>query len=153
MATANINGFDQDNTYVGKYGLNRTNPYANVDGLNAEQLYGVDTYEDRIPVSFSWLIASGGDRTTVEPIYGVTSASDYWKFTVQDESGNEAYAQWVSSAPSAAINITTSALNPVNDWKVYFATAKAGEKTAFSFMISDAQVAANTTASITYANL
>ena len=149
----NVNSFDNDYTYVGRNSLNRTNPYANVDGLNAEKLYGVDTYEDRIPVSFTWHIASGGDRFTVTPIYGVTSASDYLKFNLIDESGNEAYGSFVSSAPSAAFNISTTALNHANDWKAFFATAKAGAKTEFSFKIESAAQLTNTTATITYANL
>jgi hypothetical protein len=153
MATANVNSFSNSNTYVGQNNLNRTNPFANVDGLNAEQLYGIDTYEDRIPVSFSWHIASAGDRTTVTPIYGVTSASDYLKFNLIDESGNEAYGRWISSAPSAAFDITTTALNTANDWKAFFATAKAGAKTEFSFKIESAAVLTDTTATITYANL
>ena len=149
----NVNSFDNDYTYVGRNSLNRTNPYANVDGLNAEKLYGVDTYEDRIPVSFTWLIASGGDRFTVTPIYGVTTASDYLKFNLIDESGNEAYGSFVSSAPSAAFNISTTALNHANDWKVFFATAKSGAKTEFSYKIESAAQLTNTTATITYANL
>jgi hypothetical protein len=153
MATANVNSFSNSNTYVGQNNLNRTNPFANVDGLNAEQLYGIDTYEDRIPVSFSWHIASAGDRTTVTPIYGVTSASDYLKFNLIDESGNEAYGRWISSAPSAAFDITTTALNTANDWKAFFATAKAGAKTEFSFKIESAAILTNTTATIDYANL
>jgi hypothetical protein len=153
MATANVNSFSNSNTYVGQNNLNRTNPFANVDGLNAEQLYGIDTFEDRIPVSFSWHIASAGDRTTVTPIYGVTSASDYLKFNLIDESGNEAYGRWISSAPSAAFDITTTALNTANDWKAFFATAKAGAKTEFSFKIESAAVLTDTTATITYANI
>ena len=149
----NVNSFDNDYTYVGRNSLNRTNPYANVDGLNAEKLYGVDTYEDRIPVSFTWHIASGGDRFTVTPIYGVTSASNYLKFNLIDESGNEAYGSFVSSAPSAAFNISTTALNHANDWKAFFATAKAGAKTEFSFKIESAAQLTNTTATITYANI
>ena len=149
----NVNSFDNDYTYVGRNSLNRTNPYANVDGLNAEKLYGVDTYEDRIPVSFTWHIASGGDRFTVTPIYGVTTASDYLKFNLIDESGNEAYGSFVSSAPSAAFNISTTALNHANDWKVFFATAKSGAKTEFSYKIESAAQLTNTTATITYANL
>ena len=149
----NVNSFDNDYTYVGRNSLNRTNPYANVDGLNAEKLYGVDTYEDRIPVSFTWLIASGGDRFTVTPIYGVTTASDYLKFNLIDESGNEAYGSFVSSAPSAAFNISTTALNHANDWKAFFATAKSGAKTEFSYKIESAAQLTNTTATITYANL
>lgn len=149
----NVNNFDQDNTYVGQNSLKRTNPYANFDGLNAEKLYGVDTFENRIPISLTWAVASAGARVTVTPIYGVTSASDYYKFTVIDESGNEAYGRWISSAPSAAFDITTTALNTGNDWKAFFATAKAGSKTEFSFPIDDSKVLTNTTATITYANL
>ena len=149
----NVNSFDNDYTYVGRNSLNRTNPYANVDGLNAEKLYGVDTYEDRIAVSFTWHIASGGDRFTVTPIYGVTTASDYLKFNLIDESGNEAYGSFVSSSPSAAFNISTTALNHANDWKVFFATAKSGAKTEFSYKIESAAQLTNTTATITYANL
>lgn len=149
----NVNSFDQDNTYVGQVGLTRTNPYANVNGLNAEKLYGVDTFESRIPISFTYGIASAGLRLSVTPIYGVTSASDYFKFNIVDESGNEAYGRWISSAPSAAFDITTTALNSNNDWKVFFATAKAGKKTEFSFGIDDAKVLTNTTATITYANI
>ena len=149
----NVNSFDQDNTYVGQNSLNRTNPYANVDGINAEKLYGVDTFETRIPMSVTYAIASAGDRTTITPIYGVTSASDYLKFTIYDESGNSASSVWVSSAPSAAMDVTTTALNSSNDWKVLFATSKAGSKTEFSFMIDEAAVLTNTTATITYANL
>ena len=149
----NVNSFDNDYTYVGRNSLNRTNPYANVDGLNAEKLYGVDTFEDRIPMSVTYAIASAGDRTTITPIYGVTSASTYLKFNLIDESGNEAYGRWISSAPSAAFDITTTALNHANDWKVFFATAKDGAKTEFSYKIESAAQLTNTTATITYANL
>ncbi len=81
------------------------------------------------------------------------AASDYLKFNLIDESGNEAYGSWISSAPSAAFDITTTALNTANDWKAFFATAKAGAKTEFSFKIESAAVLTNTTATITYANL
>lgn len=149
----NVNSFDQDNNYVTQNSLNRTNPYANTDGLNAEKLYGVDTFETRIPVSLTYAVASAGARVTVTPIYGITSASNYFKFNLIDEAGNEAYGRWISSAPSAAFDITTTALNSGTDWKAFFATAKAGSKTEFSFNIEDAKVLTNTTATITYANL
>ena len=149
----NVNSFDNDYTYVGRNSLNRTNPYANPDGINAEKLYGVDTFETRIPVSLTYAVASAGARVTVTPIYGVTSASDYWKFNLIDEAGNEAYGRWISSAPSAAFDITTTALNSGTDWKAFFATAKSGAKTEFAFTIDDAKVLTNTTATITYANL
>ena len=84
---------------------------------------------------------------------GVTSASNYLKFNLIDESGNEAYGSFVSSSPSAAFNISTTALNHANDWKVFFATKKAGAKTEFSYKIESAAQLTNTTATITYANL
>ena len=153
MATANVNGFLDSNTYVGQKSLNRTNPYANAQGINAEQLYGIDTFEDRIPVSFTYGTSTAGDRLSVAPLTGVTSASDFYKVTVMDEAGNEAYANWQSSAPTAILQITTTALNKGNDWKVLFATAAAGAKTEFAFTIEDSLVLTNTSATITYSNL
>ena len=153
MATANVNGFSDSNTYVGQNSLNRTNPYANAQGINAEQLYGIDTFENRIPVSFTYGTSTAGNRLSVAPLTGVTSASDFYKVTVVDESGNEAYANWQSSAPTAILQITTTALNKGNDWKVLFATAAAGAKTEFSFVIEDSLVLTNTSATISYPNL
>jgi hypothetical protein len=153
MATANVNGFSDSNTYVGQKNLNRTNPYANAQGINAEQLYGIDTFEDRIPVSFTYGTSTAGNRLSVAPLTGVTSASDFYKVTVMDEAGNEAYANWQSSAPTAILQITTTALNKGNDWKVLFATAAAGAKTEFAFTIEDSLVLTNTSATITYSNL
>jgi len=153
MATANVNGFLDSNTYVGQKSLNRTNPYANTDGINAEQLYGIDTFETRIPVSFTYGTSTAGNRLSVAPLTGVTSASDFYKVTVMDEAGNEAYANWQSSAPTAILQITTTALNKGNDWKVLFATAAAGAKTEFAFTIEDSLVLTNTSATITYSNL
>lgn len=154
MATANVNGFLDSNTYVGQNSLNRTNPFANADGLNAEQLYGIDTFEDRIGVSFTYGTSSAGNRLNFAPLTGVTSASSFYKVTVMDEGGHEAYANWQASAPTAILNITTSALHKGNDWKVLFATGTpAGLKTEFSFKVSNAKVIANTSATISYPNL
>jgi hypothetical protein len=153
MATANVNGFLDSNTYVGQKSLNRTNPYANAQGINAEQLYGIDTFEDRIPVSFTYGTSTAGARLHLAPLTGVTSASDFYKVTVMDEAGNEAYANWQSSAPTAILQITTTALNKGNDWKVLFATAADGAKTEFAFTIEDSLVLTNTSATITYSNL
>ena len=153
MATANVNGFLDSNTYVGQMSLNRTNPYANADGINAEQLYGIDTFENRIPVSFTYGTASAGTRLSVAPLTGVTSASDFYKVNVIDESGNEAYSNWQASAPTAILQINTSSLVKGNDWKVLFATSAAGSKTEFSFVIEDSLVMTNTSATISYPNL
>jgi hypothetical protein len=154
MSTANVNGFLDSNTYVGQKSLNRTNPFANAQGLNAEQLYGINTFEDRIPVSFTYGTSTAGNRLNFAPLTGVTSASDFYKVNVMDESGNEAYSNWQSSAPTAILNINTSALIKGNDWKVLFATATtAGLKTEFSFVIEDSLVMTNTSATISYPNL
>jgi hypothetical protein len=154
MSTANVNGFLDSNTYVGQKSLNRTNPFANAQGLNAEQLYAVDTFETRIPVSFTYGTSTAGNRLNFAPLTGVTSASDFYKVNVMDESGNEAYSNWQSSAPTAILQINTSALVKGNDWKVLFATATtAGTKTEFSFVIEDSLVMTNTSATISYPNL
>ena len=154
MATANVNGFSDSNTYVGQKNLKRTNPYANAQGINAEQLYGIDTFETRIPVSFTYGTSSAGVRLNFAPLTGVTSASDFYKVNVIDESGNEAYSNWQSSAPTAILQINTSSLVKGNDWKVLFATATpAGLKTEFSFVIEDSLVMTNTSATISYPNL
>lgn len=154
MATANVNGFSNNNTYIGQNSLARTNPFANADGVNAEQLYGIDTFEDRIPVSFTYGTSTAGNRLNFAPLTGVTSASSFYKVTVIDEGGNEAYANWQSSAPTAILQITTTALNKGNDWKVLFATATpAGLKTEFAFNIEDSLVLTNTSATISYPNL
>lgn len=154
MSTANVNGFLDSNTYVGQKSLNRTNPFANAQGINAEQLYAVDTFEDRVPVSFTYGTSTAGNRLNFAPLTGVTSASDFYKVNVIDESGNEAYSNWQSSAPTAILNINTSALIKGNDWKVLFATATtAGLKTEFSFVIEDSLVMTNTSATISYPNL
>jgi hypothetical protein len=154
MSTANVNGFLDSNTYVGQKSLKRTNPFANAQGLNAEQLYAVDTFETRIPVSFTYGTSTAGNRLNFAPLTGVTSASDFYKVNVMDESGNEAYSNWQSSAPTAILQINTSALVKGNDWKVLFATATtAGTKTEFSFVIEDSLVMTNTSATISYPNL
>jgi hypothetical protein len=154
MSTANVNGFLDSNTYVGQKSLNRTNPFANAQGINAEKLYGVKTFETRIPVSFTYGTSSAGNRLNFAPLTGVTSASDFYKVNVMDESGNEAYSNWQSSAPTAILQINTSALVKGNDWKVLFAVATtAGAKTEFSFVIDDSKVMTNTSATISYPNL
>lgn len=153
MATANVNGFSNNNTYIGQNSLARTNPFANADGVNAENLYGIDTFEDRIPVSFTYGTSTAGNRLNFAPLTGVTSASDFYKVTVVDEGGNEAYANWQSSAPTAILQIATTGLNKGNDWKVLFATAADGKKTEFSFNIEDSLVLTNTSATISYPNL
>jgi hypothetical protein len=151
MATANVNGFDQDNTYVGKYSLTETNPYANE--ANAVQLYGIDTLHDRHSVAFTWAISTGGDQIRFTPSTGATTATDYLKFYVKDKSGNEAYSTgFQSSAATAALNVNTSGLNPNDDWTVLFQTSNGGgaTKVKFQFEIGTAAIYGNSSASVSY---
>lgn len=151
MATANVNGWDQDNTYIGKKSLAETNPYATE--VNAMQLYGVDTLTDRHSVAFTWVISTGGDQIRFTPSTGATTATDYIKFYVTDKSGNEAYSTgFQSSAATTALNVNTSALNPNDDWTVLFSTSnnKGATKVQFSFGIGTAAIYGNSSATVSY---
>lgn len=151
MATANVNGWDQDNTYIGRKSLAETNPYA--AEANALQLYGVDTLTDRHSIAFTWAITTAGDQIRFTPSTGATTATDYIKFYIQDKSGNEAYSTgFQSSAATNALNVNTSALNPADDWKVLFSTSnnKGATKVEFSFTIGTAAIYGNSSASVSY---
>jgi len=151
MATANVNGWDQDNTYIGKNNLSETNPYANEP--NAVQLYGVDTLHDRHSVAFTWAVSTGGDQIRFTPSTGATTATDYVKFYVKDKSGNEAYSTgFQSSAATAALNVNTSGLNPNDDWTVLFQTSNnsGATKVHFEFTIGTAAIYGNSSASVAY---
>lgn len=151
MATANVNGWDQDNTYIGKNNLAETNPYANEP--NAVQLYGVDTLHDRHSVAFTWAISTGGDQISFTPSTGATTATDYVKFYVKDKSGNEAYSTgFQSSAATNALNVNTSGLNPNDDWTVLFQTSNnsGATKVKFEFTIGTAAIYGNNSASVAY---
>lgn len=151
MATANVNGWDQDNTYIGKNNLAETNPYANEP--NAVQLYGVDTLHDRHSVAFTWAISTGGDQISFTPSTGATTATDYVKFYVKDKSGNEAYSTgFQSSAATNALNVNTSGLNPNDDWTVLFQTSNnsGATKVKFEFTIGTAAIYGNSSDSVAY---
>lgn len=151
MPTANINSFDQDNTYIGQNTIARTNPYAN-EG-NALQLYGIDTFTDRHSVAFTWAITTAGDQIAFTPSTGATTATDYIKFRVQDQSGNEAFSTgFQSSAATAALNVNTSGLNPADDWSVLFQTSNNGgaTKVSFQFTIASAAIYGNSSAAVSY---
>jgi hypothetical protein len=151
MATANVNGWDQDNTYIGRKNLAETNPYASE--VNAMQLYGVDTLTDRHSVAFTWVISTGGDQIRFTPSTGATTATDYIKFYITDKSRNEAFSTgFQSSAATTALNVNTSALNPNDDWTVLFSTSnnKGATKVQFSFRIGTAAIYGNSSASVSY---
>lgn len=151
MATANVNGWDQHNTYIGKNNLAETNPYANEP--NAVQLYGVDTLHDRHSIAFTWAISTGGDQIRFTPSTGATTATDYIKFYVKDKSGNEAYSTgFQSSAATTALNVNTSGLNPNDNWTVLFQTSNnsGATKVKFEFTIGTAAIYGNSSASVAY---
>lgn len=151
MPTANENGFLQSNDYVGKNSLTQTNPYANE--ANAVKLYGIDTMTPRHSIAFSYAITSAGDQVAFTPSTGSSSATDYLKFRIQDESGNEAYSTtYQSSAPTSAININTSALNPADDWTVLFQTSNGSgaTKVKFQFKFGTGQITGNGTGTVSY---
>lgn len=151
MPTANINSFDQDYTYVGRNSLTETNPYASE--ANALQLYGVDTMTDRHSVAFTWRVTTAGDQIAFTPSTGATTATDYLKFRVQDQSGNEAYSTgFQSSAATNALNVNTSGLNPNDDWTVLFQTSNTdgATKVAFQFTIASAAIYGNSSATVSY---
>ena len=151
MATANVNGFDQDNTYIGKNSLAETNPYAHEP--NAVQLYGIDTLHDRHSVAFTWAITTGGDQIRFTPSTGATTATDYIKFYVKDKSGNEAYSTgFQSSAATNPLNVNTSGLNPDDNWTVLFQTSNnsGATKVKFEFSIGTAAIYGNATNTVSY---
>jgi hypothetical protein len=151
MATANVNSFDQDYTYVGRKNLAETNPYA--AEANALQLYGIDTMTDRHSVAFSWAITTAGDQIAFTPSTGATTATDYLKFRVTDESGNEAFSTgFQSSAATAVRNVNTAGLNPNDDWTVLFQTSNSSgaTKVKFSFKIGSAAIYGNSSGTVAY---
>lgn len=151
MPTANINSYAQGNTYQDELSLTRTNPYANE--ANALQLYGVDTMTDRHSVAFSYAITSAGDQVRFTPSTGASSATDYLKFRIQDESGNEAYSTtFQSSAPTGNIDINTAGLNPADDWTVLFQTSNndGATKVKFQFKFGTGQITGNATGTVSY---
>jgi hypothetical protein len=151
MPTANVNGYEQGNTYIGENNLARTNPYA--DEGNALQLYGVDTLTDRHSVAFTWTVSSAGDQVRFTPSTGATTATDYLKFRIQDQSGNEAYSTgFQSSAATANLDVNTSGLNPNDDWAVLFQTSNndGATKVKFQFTIATGAIYGNSSAAVAY---
>lgn len=137
-------------SYVGVNSLAESNPYAE-DG-NAVQLYGIETYGDRHSVSFTWAVTTAGDRVAFTPVTNPTSAADYYKFRVVDQHANEAYGNFASSAPTAAINVNTSSLDPNDNWLVEFATSSGSgaSRVRFSFRIGTGAIYANSSGTVSH---
>lgn len=154
MATANVNSFSQGASYVTRESLSRTNPYA-ADGSDAQaiELYGVDTYGDRHSVAFTWAVTTGGARITFTPSTGATTATDYIKFYVTDGQGNEAYSTgFQPSAATAALAVTTTALDKREDWTVVYSTSNndGASKVQFKFSIDESQIIGNSSGTVSY---
>lgn len=155
-AVQNTNSYSDTNDYVSQNTLYRTNPWAGDDGLNSIHLMGIDTNQARHNVAFSWAVVSGGAHVLFTPTTGATTATDYQKWTVVDESGHESYAVgFASGNPTAARQVNTSALDKDNDWKVYFSTSNndGATKVDFSFTIDSGAIRANSSAAIAYNNI
>jgi hypothetical protein len=154
MATANSNNYVQGASYVTQESLTRTNPYA-ADGSDAQamELYGMSVYGTRHSIAFTWAVSSAGKRVTFTPSTGATTATDYIKFYVTDGQGNEAYSTgFQSSAATAALAVTTSALDPREEWMVTYQTSNndGASKMEFLFRIGEWQIAANSSATVSY---
>ena len=154
MATANSNSYVQGASYVTQESLSRTNPYA-ADGSDAQamELYGMSVYGDRHSIAFTWAVASAGRQITFTPSTGATTATDYIKFYVTDGQGNEAYSTgFQSSAATTALAVTTSALDPREEWTVTYQTSNndGASKVEFLFRIGEAQITGNSSATVSY---
>lgn len=152
-AVKNTNSYSPTYDFVSQNSLTTTNPWAGIEGENAVKLKGVDTNQARHSVAFTWAIASAGAQVTFTPSTGATTATDYQKFTLIDESGNEAVATgFQASAATAARNVNTSGLNKNDDWTVIFSTSNnsGATKVDFSFKIGKTAIRANSSAAISY---
>lgn len=154
MATANVNSFAQGASYVTRENLARTNPYA-ADGSDAQaiELYGIDVYGDRHSVAFTWAVTTAGARITFTPSTGATTATDYIKFYITDGQGNEAYSTgFQSSAATAALAVTTTALDKREDWTVVYSTSNndGASKVQFQFTIDESQIIGNSSGTVSY---
>lgn len=155
-AVQNASGYSSSNSYITQTPLYRTNPWANSDGVNGVQLYGIDTNQARHNVAFTWAVVSGGAHILFSPTTGATAATVYQKWTVVDESGNESYAVgFVASTATTPRQVNTSALNRDNEWKVYFSTSNSSgaTKVDFSFEIDSAAIRGSSSAAISYTNI
>jgi hypothetical protein len=155
MASAiqNTNNWQPSANYITAAGLTRTNPYANDGEDQSVELFGVDTFQARHTIAFTWVVASAGAQITFTPSTGATTATDYIKFTVVDESGNEAYATgFQSSAATTALVVATTALNKNDDWKVIYSTSNSDGATQvqFSYHIDEAAIYGNSSGTKSY---
>lgn len=144
MAKDIDNSYTSSANYIDANSVKRSNPWP--DGANAAQLYGVERVVDAHDISFTWAITSGGDQIAFTPATGASTASDYIKFRVVDQSGNEAYSSgFQSSAATAALNVNTSSLDPDDSWTVYYnaSNSSGATKTRYNFHIGTGAIYAN----------
>jgi len=124
MAKDIDNSYTSTATHITVNSVKRSNPGANEGGTNAVQLYGVERIRDAHDISYTWAVTSGGDQVAFTPATGATTATDYIKFRVVDQHGNEAYSSgFQSSAATNALNVNTSSLDPDDMWTVYYKTS------------------------------
>lgn len=150
MAKQIDNSYTSTANYISANSLVQTNQWA--DSGNAVKLYGIDTYGTRHTVAFTWASSGTGAGVTLTPTSGASTATDYFKFRITDQSGTEAYGNFVSSAPTNAFLINTSSLDPDDDWKVLFSTSNnsGATKVEFSFDIGTGAIYANSSATVSY---
>ncbi len=122
MAKDIDNSYSSSANYIDANSVKRSNPGASA--ANASKLYGVERIRDAHDISYTWAVSSAGDQVAFTPATGATTATDYIKFRVVDQSGNEAYSSgFQSSAATNALNVDTSSLDPDDIWTVFYNTA------------------------------
>ena len=102
----------------------RSRPFANPS--NGIQLIHVESVfwsgYDFVP-RFSWAVQSGGTSVQLTPVSGHNLPIRYYKWVIKDGEGNEAFGALDLDNPSAAVTISTSALNPNHAWEIIFSAA------------------------------
>lgn len=149
--TKNANSYADGTNWLDIKSTTRTNRFAEAE--NAINLYGIETYGTRPAVGFTADAAADGATITFTPTAGTSANTDYYKFVIIDQSGNEATAPAFSSgAPTAALVANTSALNEGDDWEVIFSTSNndGATKITFRFKFASAQVVAGSTITVSY---
>lgn len=99
----------------------RTNPQAKRPD-NALKLEEVQKTSGEVwNPAFTWAITLAGTTFTVTPGTGFTDADlRFAKWRVTDAEGNTAYGALNLASRAAAVAITTSGLDPLKEWTVYF---------------------------------
>lgn len=149
--TKNANGYVNGTNYLDVVSETQTNRFAEPE--NAIKLYGIEVFGDRPAVEFTANAAANGDTITFTPTAGNDADTDYYKFVVIDQSGNEATAPAFNPAsPDTPLVANTSGLNEADDWEVIFSTSNdnGATKICFRFKFSSAQIVAGSDITISY---